>query len=430
MSSPTHFRTVTRVTSVCLAMFALIAGLIVGLPMTAQAADVTDGLVLKYDLTQASGTTVVDSSGNGKDGTLTGGATWGGANGLTLGGTDGYVKLPNNIMSGLTSITVSTDVYIEPTQATPYFIWGLGNTATSGSGTGYFFASGDAFRTGLTTTNWSGEKVTTKGSALARGVWKTVTYTQTGTTGTLYEDGVQVAQNTAVTVKPSDIGGGTTTNNNIGKSNYAADKFLKGKLRNFRIYNRALTAAEVTSLAPSDADLVAADKAALSLGDLSAVTANLTLPTKGDRGSAVTWSSSNTAVIANDGTVTRPSATDDPANVTLTATLTRGSASDTKTFQATVLPAEGDQQKADADAAAISIPDVDDVRGNITLPTSGSHGTAIAWASDDTSVIDTTGVVHRPAHGSTAATVHLTATVTVGSATATRQITANGHPQA
>jgi beta-xylosidase len=420
---------VTRVTSAIVAVFALVAGVVVGLPMTATAADVTDGLVLKYDLTQTSGTTVVDSSGNGKDGTLNGGATWGGANGLTLDGTDDYVKLPNNIMAGLSSITVSTEVYIEPTQATPYFIWGLGNSATSSSGTGYFFASGDAFRTGLTLTNWSGEKVTSKGSALARGVWKTVTYTQTGTTGRLYEDGVQVAQNTAVTVAPSAIGGGTTTNNNIGKSNYATDKFLKGKLRNFRIYNRALTATEVASLAPSDADLVAADKAALSLGDLSAVTTNLTLPTKGDRGSTITWSSSNTAVIANNGTVTRPAPTDDPANVTLTATLTRGTATDTKTFQATVLPAEGDQQKADADAAAISIPDIDDVRGNITLPTSGSHGSTIAWASDNTSIIDTTGVVHRPAHGSDPATVHLTATVTVGSATATRQITATVTPK-
>ncbi|WP_332662729.1 family 43 glycosylhydrolase [Aeromicrobium sp.] len=418
----------TRVTSAIVAVFALVASLVVGLPMTANA-DVTDGLVLKYDLTQESGTTVVDSSGNGKDGTLTGGGTWGGASGLTLDGTDDHVKLPNNIMAGLSSITVSTEVYIEPTQATPYFIWGFGNTASSSSGTGYFFASGDAFRTGLTLTNWSGEKVTSKGSALARGVWKTVTYTQTGTTGTLYEDGVQVAQNTAVTVAPSAIGGGTTTNNNIGKSNYAADRFLKGKVRNFRIYDRALSASEVASLAPSDADLVAADKAALSLGDLSAVTSNITLPTKGDRGSTITWSSSNTAVIANDGTVTRPAPTDDPASVTLTATLTRGTATDTKTFGATVLPAEGDQEKADADAAAINIPDVDDIRGNITLPTSGSHGSTIAWASDNESVIETDGVVHRPANGSDPATVHLTATVTVGSATATREITATVTPK-
>ena len=89
------------------------------------------------------------------------------------------------------SVTVSVDVFVEASQATPFFIWGLGNPATSGSGTGYLFSSGNAFRAGITTGNWSGEKVTARasGGALARGVWKSVTYTQTGTTGTLYEDG-------------------------------------------------------------------------------------------------------------------------------------------------------------------------------------------------------------------------------------------------
>ena len=64
---------------------------------------------------------------------------------------------------------------------------------------GYLFTSGNAFRAGITPTNWSGEKVTAKtpGSNLARGQWKTVTYTQVGTTGTLYEDGAKVGENTA-----------------------------------------------------------------------------------------------------------------------------------------------------------------------------------------------------------------------------------------
>ena len=44
---------------------------------------------------------------------------------------------------------------------------------------------------------------------------------------------------------PSAIGNGTTTNNLLGESNYAADNSLKGKLKNFRIYNRALTQAQI-----------------------------------------------------------------------------------------------------------------------------------------------------------------------------------------
>src|SRR5688572_28374921 len=162
-------------------VLALFAALLFGAPLSANAVtaaasaagDVTDGLVLRYDLDQAGGTTVTDSSGNGRDGTLSGGGMWTGASGLALDGVDDHIKLPNNVMAGLSSITISTDVYVETSQATPFFIWGLGNTATSSAGTGYLFASGNGFRAGITPTNWSGEKVTAKTPAgnLARGVW-------------------------------------------------------------------------------------------------------------------------------------------------------------------------------------------------------------------------------------------------------------------
>lgn len=409
-------------------VLALLGGLLLVAPpassAAAAAADVTDGLVLRYDLTQTSGTTVTDASGNGNDGTLNGGGSWTGEQGLALDGVDDHVKLPNNIMAGLSSITVSADVYIEPSQVAPFFIWGLGNTATSSAGTGYLMASGNAFRAATTTSNWSGEKVTARASGgnLARGVWKTVTYTQTGTTGTLFEDGVQVGQNTAVTVLPSQIGNGTTTNNLLGESNYAADNSLKGKVKNFRIYNRALTATEVADISLTDANRLAGDVAALDLGDLSAVTGNLTLPTTGAYGSTISWASSDTGVISTSGAVTRPGALESPATVTLTATLTRGSGTETKTFEATVLPQEDDQAKADAGAAALELVHADDVRGHLTMPTSGLHGAEVSWASSAPSVVTPDGIVTRPAAGAGDTTVTMTATVTVGAATANREI--------
>ena len=280
--SPARRRLLAPATTV----LALLAGLLALAPIApAAAADVTDGLLLRYDLTQTSGTAVIDSSGNGRDGTLTGGGTWTGGTGLTLDGVDDHVKLPNNITAGLSSITVSTDVFIEPSQAGNYFIFGLGNPAVGSpaSGSGYLMASGNTFRASITNTWWNNEKSTapTPARALTRGVWKTVTYTQTGTTGTLYEDGVQVGQNTNVTVLPSAIGNGTTTNNVLGESNYAADNSLKGKVKNFRIYDRALTASEVSDISLTDANRLSSDSDALTLGDLSGVTANLTLPTTG-----------------------------------------------------------------------------------------------------------------------------------------------------
>src|SRR3954465_1236440 len=83
------------------------------------AADVTDGLVLRYDLSQTSGSTATDTSGRGRDGALSGDASFSADGALQLGGTNGYVKLPNNVLTGLSQITVSADVFIDPAQATP-----------------------------------------------------------------------------------------------------------------------------------------------------------------------------------------------------------------------------------------------------------------------------------------------------------------------
>lgn len=425
--APTPTSPRTRRALVTSLVLAVLAGLLLALPPAATAADVTDGLILRYDLSETAGTVVEDTSGNDRDGTLVGGGAWTGSQGLALDGVDDHVKLPNNIMAGLSSITVSTDVYIEPTQTGNYFIFGLGNPAVGSpaSGSGYLMASGNTFRASITNTWWNNEKNTAPAPAraLTRGVWKTVTYTQTGTTGTLYEDGVQVGQNTAVTVLPSAIGNGITTNNVLGESNYAADNTLKGKVRNFRIYDRALTASEVADISLTDANRLASDSAALTLGDLSGVTADLTLPTTGPFGSTITWASSAPAVISTSGVVTRPGALEDPAAVTLTATLTRGSGTATKTFEATVLPEEDDQAKADAAAAALELVHPDDVRGHLTLPDSSSHGATVTWASSDPAIVATDGIVQRPAPGAGAATVTLTATVSVGTASSSREFT-------
>ncbi|MFY1702106.1 family 43 glycosylhydrolase [Micromonospora sp. WMMA1923] len=324
----------------------LLLTLLVGLtPATASVAaptatdartDVTDGLVLRYDLTQSSGTSVTDSSGNGRHGTLTGGGTWTGPAGLALDGIDDHVRLPDDVLAGLSSITVSVDVLVAPDQQTPYFIWGLGNPATSQAGTGYLFTSGDALRTGITTGNWSGERVTGKGANLARGVWKSVTYTQTGTTGTLYEDGVQVARNTGVDILPRAVGGGRTTQNNLGRSTYASDRFLKGRVANFRIYDRALTAAEVTAIALTDTTRAEAAAAALRLVHPDDVRSNLTLPTVGLGGATVAWRSTRPGTVAPDGVVTRPAHGAGDARVTVTATVTVGTARTERAFELTV----------------------------------------------------------------------------------------------
>src|SRR4051812_26015440 len=188
-----------------LALCVPVAGLVTA-GTSAQAAEVTDGLVAWYKLDTAAGTTVADASGNNRAATVNGTATFGGDEGLAFNGSNTYLKLPNNLMSGLDSISVAMDVLVDSDQAGADWFYGFGNTDTStGYGKGYLFGTGNEFRTSISTANWTAEQNTKPGRNLARGVWRHVVYTQTGNTAVLYEDGAQVATNTAVTIKPSAI---------------------------------------------------------------------------------------------------------------------------------------------------------------------------------------------------------------------------------
>ncbi len=342
------------------------------------------------------------------------------------------MDLPDDLLAGYDAVTVSADVWVDTSLSGNYFFYTLGNPAvgTPQSGNGYLFSTGNAnYRATISDLAWGREQNTAKtpAGALQRGVWKTLTYTLSGGTARLYEDGTQVGQNTAVTITPGAIGGGTTTANALGKSAYAADNLFKGRMKDFRLYDRALTPQEVAGLASDAAqDAAAADAAALDLGDTSAVATDLALPAKGVGGYAVAWSSSDAGVVSASGAVTRP-AGDEPATATLTATVTLRGATATRTFDVTVLPGDGDQAKADAAAAALEVTNLDDVRGNLTLPTTGLHGASVTWESSS-GTIAPTGEVTRPAHGEDAETVTLTATVTVGAATATRELAAHVPP--
>ncbi|MEB3964100.1 family 43 glycosylhydrolase [Streptomyces kunmingensis] len=207
-----------------------------------------NGLVAHWPLTA----NAEDVSGHGYHGTATGDARW--ADGaLVLCGAGGHIALPENMLAGVDAVTVAADVWVEADQQTPYFLYGFGNTDSStGHGDGYLFATGgsadDGFRAALSDGNWSKEQGVNANSGLPRGRWVNVTYTVDGATALLHLDGAVVARNTAVTLLPSDIGGGRTTANYLGRSQYTSDRTLKGRLRDVRLYNRALSADEIAAL--------------------------------------------------------------------------------------------------------------------------------------------------------------------------------------
>ncbi|RSM88669.1 beta-xylosidase [Kibdelosporangium aridum] len=210
-----------------------------------------NGLVAHWPLNAGSGKTAKDITGHGYDGTLSGDVRW--SNGsLSFGGTNGFVDLPDNMLSGVDSVTVSADVYVDPAQQTPYFLYGFGNTGASGAGNGYLFSTGGSadsgLRSAISSGDWRSEQQTAASTGLSRGSWHNIAYTIGDGKAVLYLDGQAVARNDNVSLKPSDIGGGRTAANYLGRSLYTADKYFQGKMKDFRLYKRALTAAEIGAL--------------------------------------------------------------------------------------------------------------------------------------------------------------------------------------
>jgi concanavalin A-like lectin/glucanase superfamily protein len=214
--------------------------------------DATDsGVVLSgplavYLFDETSGTSAADSSGNQHTATMQGGATFAAGlkgNAATLSGTNQFVSLPAGIVANLTSFSISTWVNLSVAPRwSRIFDFGTGTNV-------YMFLSPNggtgALRFAITT-GGNGAEQQLNAPLLATGSWQHLAVTLTGNSGTLYLNGVAIAQNAAMPLNPSSLG--TTTQNWLGRSEFTGDPFLTGQIDNFRIYDRALSAAEVQAL--------------------------------------------------------------------------------------------------------------------------------------------------------------------------------------
>jgi hypothetical protein len=174
----------------------------------------------------------------------------------------------------------------------------------------------------------------------------------------------------------------------------------------------------------TDAQIVAADKAALVIGfsgsnNASFVTSPLTLSVKGANGSIITWTSSTPAIISNDGkTVNRPTIGQGDVVVTLIANLSSNGVMDIKLFTLVVKQQLSDADKVSADKAALAIvftegDSANSVTSKLTLPVFGVNGSTITWISSTPTVISNDGkTVTRPINGQGDVTVTLIATLT------------------
>lgn len=82
-----------------------------------------------------------------------------------------------------------------------------------------------------------------------------------------------------------------------------------------------------------------------------------------------------------------------------------------------------DQQRVVNTANILSIGDTSRVYSDLVLPLKAAHDAAISWASSNEEVLTAAGKVTRPVSGGGDAAVQLTATITLGSATATKTFT-------
>ncbi len=197
----------------------------------------------------------------------------------------------------------------------------------------------------------------------SRGSWHHFAFVQNGNTGTIYIDGAQAAQNVQMTSIPAFLlpkeGREGTNFNWLGRSNYKNDVYLRQTLLyDFRVYSAPLSDTDInwdlvnvsetlgllnTAYAENPdyiSNELITERDNLNPGDLSAVTANLVLPSRGtiDPDITITWKSVSN-LIAEDGKVTRP----DYFNYTdtLTATLFKNGQFVIRKFPFTIIANSG-----------------------------------------------------------------------------------------
>ena len=202
-------------------------------------------LQLKFD--ESSGTTAVDATGNGWNGTLVNDPAWvagQSGNAVSMNGVNQYVSLPAGVVSSLNDFTISAWVKLNALST-----WS--RLFDFGTGTGNFMflspaAAPSGLCFGITTSGSGNEQSINYTNNLSLGTWHHIAVTFAAGIVILYVDGLPVATNNAINLTPELLG--NTTQNWIGRSQYPGDPYFDGLVDDFRIYNGALNPGEIASL--------------------------------------------------------------------------------------------------------------------------------------------------------------------------------------
>ncbi|MBN1515245.1 family 16 glycosylhydrolase [Candidatus Sumerlaeota bacterium] len=194
----------------------------------------------QYDFEQ----NMTDSTGNGNDAVLTGGRYTGGmiGYGLELNGAESYVSLPANL-GKCEDITFAA--WLKWDGGDPwqhFFDFGSGPEQSI-----YLSPQTAGWKLRFKMKSGATEQFI-EADPLPTGKWTHVAVTLQGDTGKLFVNGEIVGTNEAMTLNPSDV---DIQHNYIGRSLWPNDPFFDGRVDDFRVYDRALTDAEIAGLAKS-----------------------------------------------------------------------------------------------------------------------------------------------------------------------------------
>ena len=389
---------------------------------TVQAADVPQP-ALHYDMSHANGK-LTDVSGNSHDGLLKNFtdadfATENGDTALNFDGTEKYVEIPSGVIKGAGKESFTLEAtYTDGRQGGSWLLT-LGTTVGKWPDVkNYLFVSPystqtdyngkmlGAIKDGETEKRYDKDTALTgdaEGKNIVTVVFDNgnVTYYLNGEKSSTTESGFKIQDLLNANSTDTCIG-------YIGRSLYTDDKYFKGSLSEFKVYETALTEEQVTSIHSEKAVAWEAEKKVLRVKKalletmlngnkgIDEVSADLAFPADME-GIGLTWTSSDTNVVAADGKV---HATAEGQKVTVKVTGTLDSVTFEEQWELNVITAEGAEYKA---FETITIPNADDIKGNITLASEGAAGSPIVWTSSNEAVINPAaqgakpaGVVTRP----------------------------------
>ncbi|MBQ6795699.1 MAG: hypothetical protein IJO83_06100, partial [Clostridia bacterium] len=226
------------------------------------------------------------------------------SNVLVLDGANSYFEFPEGAFDKKNSFTLSFDVLNDNSpESNMTFSMGTGDRQYA-----FFKINDTTMRSAITISGYSyEEKVISSSLGTLTDTWMHIDLVVEPDSITIYKDGLQVAkENVKRTVYHLAEEG---LNAYLGKSQFAADPYFKGMFDNVKLYNRALTTAEIAAGSDNtDEELAALDAEAVNFGyDVNYVRGNITLPEDGVYGSKITWKIlSGDDTLSLDGTVVVP----------------------------------------------------------------------------------------------------------------------------